>query len=70
MINESVFGLGANPPPNFEWQIGKTAGSISFVNRAQAAILELQAEVERVKKGDVVVTVNLEPSQFLKNKNL
>ena len=70
MINESVFGMGANPPPEFEWQIGKTAGSISFVNRAQVAIAELQAEVDRVKNGKSVITVKLEPSQFLKSKNL
>jgi hypothetical protein len=44
--------FGALPPPGVEWQIGKTAASISFVNDAERYIVGCNNadEIERLKK--------------------
>lgn len=61
MANE--YGLGALPPPGLEWQMGKTAASITFVNKTEAYIASeshrlsrLRELVEKVKAGNIVVT--------------
>ena len=38
------FGLGALPPPGAEWEVGKTAASISFVNDVQKYLVTCQDE--------------------------
>lgn len=49
------FPLGAVPPPDFAWQVGKTAASISFVNQAQTAMAKLAEEIDLVKRGQWVL---------------
>lgn len=55
------FGLGALPPQGMEWQIGKTAATISFVKEADqyllgkpriSPVVMLQKYVERLKSGE------------------
>ncbi|MBI2473516.1 hypothetical protein HYV70_03120 [Candidatus Uhrbacteria bacterium] len=51
---------GTNPPPGMEWEIGKTAASITFYHKAEAylnvckddeEIVILQKVMEEVKNG-------------------
>jgi hypothetical protein len=65
-------GTGANPPPGVEWQLGKTAASIRFVNDAENFIASgnaseddiqlLREAVSAVRSGERVLTqwVNVE----------
>lgn len=57
---------GALPPPELEWQIGKTVATIDFVRAAEAAFLTrtgmaerearlLRAYVDRLKSGQLVL---------------
>ena len=39
--------FGAMPPPGLEWQIGKTAAAIDFVNEAESAFLTRTDLTER-----------------------
>jgi len=58
--------LGAQPPHELAWQLGKTAASIGFVVAAEEFLAmacqnptdaeRLQAEVARIKSGEVVLT--------------
>lgn len=41
MSDHSPRATGAMPPPQFAWQIGKTAASIRFVNEAEAYLASL-----------------------------
>jgi hypothetical protein len=68
--------LGALPPEGFEWQIGKTAASILFVNRASGKLSlcngleeaqKLLAAIEQVKQGSIHLGRLVSPEDFLKN---
>lgn len=67
---------GAEAPDGLEWQLGKTAGSIQFVHKAEKAMRELstgparlsalQRVVDAVKAGEMTVnTEDLDPQDFL-----
>ncbi len=65
---------GARPPQGAEWQIGKTAASIKFVNDAVRYIETCQNEqdrgkllgaVEKLKRGEMVLEASLDPEDFL-----
>lgn len=67
-------GVGALPPSGFEWQIGKTAASISFVNDAERYITAcsnadeielLKKVVQDVKEGKRVLDQWLTVEEFL-----
>lgn len=68
---------GALPPPQFEWMMGKTAGSIEFVSDAQKFIdskegsdedrERLEGMIEAIKNGLVVVTENISIEEYLKS---
>lgn len=49
------FGMGAKPPPDLAWQMGKTRASIDFVREAESAISWIVSQIEAVKKGEVVL---------------
>lgn len=66
--------FGALLPPGMEWQIGKTAASIAFVNETETflRICEdvhnselLRAAVEKVKSGELVLEDWLTPQEYL-----
>lgn len=65
---------GALPPADMEWQIGKTAASISFVAGAEQYLAagtntadaeELEKAVLDIKSGTLVLTEWLSPGEFL-----
>jgi LmbE family N-acetylglucosaminyl deacetylase len=71
MTNRRYPTGGALPPDTCAWQLGKTAGSIQFVNYAERCIASftdekikaaLQRAVDRVKSGELVV--NYSPQDF------
>ena len=45
--------FGANCPPNHQWQLGKTAGTIRFVNNLQSK-LENLAPADQSKLQDII----------------
>ena len=56
--------FGALPPPGFEWQIGKTAASITFVGDAEAFLETcldakkvdlLRQAIDKIKDGSLVL---------------
>lgn len=65
----------ALPPPGVEWQIGKTAASISFVNDAERYIAkrsnlldeikQLKKAIQEIKKGKRVLDQRLTVEDFL-----
>jgi len=66
--------FGALPPPGAQWEIGKTAASISFVNDAERYIAycdnaveieRLKKAVEEVKEGRRVLNQWLTAEEFL-----
>lgn len=61
-------GLGALPPPEMAWQMGKTAASIAFVNTAAPYLTSrnriLHTLVEKIKKGEIILHAFLEPTLF------
>ncbi|MBM3261232.1 hypothetical protein FJY93_02330 [Candidatus Kaiserbacteria bacterium] len=66
---------GAKAPPGQEWQVGKTAESIKFVNEAEmvlrglstgpARLDALRTLVDAVKSGKLIVADELNPGDFL-----
>jgi len=65
---------GAQPPHEFAWQLDKTAASIDFVLAAEEFLrtcrnpeeaARLEAEVARIKSGEVVLTEWRTVAQFL-----
>ncbi len=64
--DDSQRGTGALPPPGLEWQEGKTAATIRFVNEAEAALDRadltddekyiLRHTIEFMKRGDEALT--------------
>ena len=83
MIDQAPRATGALPPPRMEWQIGKSAASISFVRDAEHFLatmpiakfsfdIEQQHEALRqyislVRAGQVVPSDWLTVEQFLAN---
>lgn len=73
------FPLGAMTPPGLEWQVGKTAGSISFVNTAEQFINGtnlnaaqekfLRERIAEVKAGTTVVTDEVDDHTILRMLN-
>ena len=68
------FGLGALPPPGAQWQMGKTAASISFVIDAEKFLAEckdqekiklLQEAVQRVKNSEWILEDWLTAREYL-----
>jgi len=66
--------FGALPPPGAQWEIGKTAASISFVNDAERYIANcsnadqadrLKKAVQEVKEGTKVLDQWLTAEEFL-----
>ncbi|MEK7603541.1 MAG: hypothetical protein AAB461_00260 [Patescibacteria group bacterium] len=66
--------FGALPPPGIEWQIGKTAASISFVGNAEAFLKTCRDEqksrllsevIKKVKGGSVVLQEWLAVEEYL-----
>ena len=66
--------FGALPPPGMEWQIGKTAASIRFVNDTERFLetyrdtdkAELLREaVRQVKNGELELSNWLSPEEYL-----
>lgn len=62
--NKKDFNLGALPPPGFEWEIGKTAATISFVREADkylermprvTSVKMLETYVNELKSGNKVL---------------
>jgi hypothetical protein len=47
--------LGALPPSDNAWQMGKSAGSISFVSQAEQLIKDLQQQIESIKLGEEII---------------
>ncbi len=69
-------GFGALPPPEFAWQMGKTAASILFVKDAErfiascdnpTVIEELRIAINKVRSGQVVLSDWTSPEDYLKN---
>ncbi len=69
-----VYPMGALPPPGTEWQMGKTAASISFVNDTQRFIVQnpqhqgikqLQEAIANVKSGTLVLSEWTTAEQYL-----
>ncbi|GEM_PF-3736466 len=71
----SKYRFGALPPKEFEWQLGKTAGSIAFVRSCYQVLVEgsetlkteneiLNFGIEAVKSGKLVVTREFTASQW------
>lgn len=69
--------FGALPPPSLEWQLGKTAASILFVNDAEIFISTCQDEkkiellhaaIKDVKSGQLVLREWLTPEKYLEQK--
>ena len=79
MARQPKKGLGALAPPGMEWQIGKTAASIRFVQDAEAAIeggefepfenAALQAEIDAIKRGDHALSDWLSVDEFLATRH-
>ncbi len=68
------FKLGAMSPPNSEWEIGKTAATISFVKEAEKFLLTaprvspvkaLEAYTARLKSGQEILTEFKTVEEFL-----
>lgn len=66
--------FGALPPPGMEWQIGKTAASIRFVNDTERFLETcqdtdkaelLRGVVRRIKNGELVLSNWLSPEEYL-----
>ncbi len=66
--------FGALPPPGMEWQIGKTAASIRFVNDTERFLetcqdthkAELLREaIRQVKNGGLVLSSWISPEEYL-----
>ena len=57
--------FGAKPPPGKAWTLGKTAASIKFVGEAELAMQKLQARIEAIKAGEVVLNDWLSVQDFL-----
>ncbi|HTM67986.1 MAG TPA: hypothetical protein VL426_01680 [Candidatus Binatia bacterium] len=74
-MHNNEHGTGALPPPDFAWQMGKTAASIRFVNEAMAIISVCGADdpdrqllteaVDAVKRGERVLRRFLDVEVFL-----
>ena len=67
---------GARPPQEFEWQMGKTAASISFVLDAEDYLTNatdldqvrvITDAIEKVKSGEQVLDAWLTPDEYLAN---
>ena len=68
---------GALPPPGLEWQVGKTAASISFVYDAEIFLKSchdtkktdlLLAAIQQVKDGSLVFNEWTTPEEYLDKK--
>jgi hypothetical protein len=69
--------LGSFPPLDMQWQIGKNAASIAFVNQAEFFIQNefvdedernlLHKVIEEIKTGKRVIKKFLEVEEFLKD---
>lgn len=68
----------ALPPPGLEWQIGKTAASIDFVNSAEVFLQTCQDEkkadsllkaIQKVKDGSLVLQDWLTAEEYLAQQN-
>ncbi|OGH86323.1 MAG: hypothetical protein A2493_01030 [Candidatus Magasanikbacteria bacterium RIFOXYC12_FULL_33_11] len=68
--------FGARPPSGGNWQIGKTEASVRFVSDAQKFLAScedetmknrLQEGIDKVKRGEMVLTEGTSPSDFLQN---
>ena len=68
-------GTGALPPKGVEWQVGKTAASIKFVNDAHMYIAHntdvvligaLTDAIRKINSGELVMTEWTTPHQYLK----
>lgn len=66
--------FGARPPPGSEWQMGKTAASISFINNAETfmricqdarKIEVLREMVQKVKDGELMLQDWLTAEEYL-----
>lgn len=67
------FHLGAAFPPGMEWQIGKTAASISFVKDCEIYLQthpeaeeKLRPKIDAVKDGKITLTSWKTPEEALK----
>ncbi len=68
--------LGAMPPPGYEWEMGATAGSISFVRPAERWLdnteespqkVLVQLVVDLIKSHKLVVVKEITIDDFLSN---
>lgn len=71
-----MFKTGALLPPGLNWQMGKTAASIAFVNESDAymlscsdpnSIIALSDAIAKVKSGELVLTEWTSPAEYLKS---
>ncbi len=72
-------GMGAMAPPGFEWQEGKTAATIRFVNEAEAYLMAqpkvspiraLEAYVKNLKNGTEVLNEWLTVKEFMDSDHI
>ena len=70
---------GAMPPPDLNWQIGKTAATISFVQEAMAYMVDkprvspiqmLERYVEQLKSGKKQLTEWLTVEEFMNSESI
>lgn len=74
MSKVKTHGMGANPPPSMEWQIGQTAASIWFVKQAERFLPQalplvherLTKAIADIKEHRVVLKKELTVETFLK----
>lgn len=67
MSEKQVFATGAVPPPECEWQMGKTVASIDFVRDAEAVIDDLRKKIDAIKTGEVVLYGDLTVRPFFES---
>lgn len=76
--NEPTFG-GFEPPKEFEWEIGKTATSIAFVNDAERFLetcrdkekIELLREaIQQIKEGKLILEHWFTPEEYINQRNI
>ena len=72
-MNRNEYSMGAFAPPGCEWQNGKTAPTIRFVNEAsvylsQETNSELTEYIEKLKSGEEVLTNWLTVEEYLNSK--